>query len=67
MPRFCGRVAREEIELMVSEIEATETSHNTEQLLSSQALLAIRWVHRTWKVIAELPPGFLELSMLKNG
>jgi hypothetical protein len=39
-----GRVSREEIELMAQEIEATEPSHNTMQLLSGQALLAIRSV-----------------------
>jgi len=40
--RFVGRVSREDIELMAQEIEATEVSHNTMNLLSSQALLAIR-------------------------
>jgi len=39
---FVGRVSKEEIELMAEEIEATELSHNTSQLLASQALLAIR-------------------------
>ena len=41
-PRYVGRVSREEIELMAAEIGATEASHNTMNLLSSQALLAIR-------------------------
>ena len=41
-PRLVSRVSREEIELMAEEIEATEASHNTAQLLASQALLAIR-------------------------
>jgi len=40
--RLVSRVSREEIELMAEEIEATEASHNTAQLLASQALLAIR-------------------------
>ena len=40
--RYVGRVSREEIELMAAEIGATEASHNTMNLLSSQALLAIR-------------------------
>jgi len=40
--RFVSRVSKEEIELMAAEIEATEASHNTMNLLSSQALLAIR-------------------------
>jgi len=40
--RLVSRVSRDEIELMAEEIEATEVSHNTAQLLASQALLAIR-------------------------
>ena len=42
LSRLVSRVSRDEIELMAEEIEATEASHNTAQLLASQALLAIR-------------------------
>jgi len=42
--RYLGRVSREEIELMIAEIEITEpdVKTGTQNLLSSQALLAIR-------------------------
>ena len=44
--RYLGRVTKEEIELMISEIEVTEPDSKTGtlNLLSSQALLAIRLV-----------------------
>ena len=44
--RYLGRVSKEEIELMISEIEVTEPDSKTGtlNLLSSQALLAIRYV-----------------------
>ena len=42
--RYLGRVSKEEIELMIAEIEVTEADvkTGTQNLLSSQALLAIR-------------------------
>ena len=42
--RYLGRVSKEEIELMIAEIEVTEadTKNGIQNLLSSQALLAIR-------------------------
>ena len=44
--RYLGRVTKDEIELMISEIEVTEPDLKTGtlNLLSSQALLAIRYV-----------------------
>ena len=47
--RYLGRVSKEEIELMIAEIEITEpdVKTGTLNLLSSQALLAIRYQHQT--------------------
>ena len=44
--RYLGRVTKEEIELMISEIEVSDPDLKTGtlNLLSSQALLAIRYV-----------------------
>lgn len=40
--KYLGRVSKSEIEIMIQEIEITEASEATMNLLSSQALLAIR-------------------------